>query len=199
MTTTPAPSTTSIPMDAVQIGDTIASLQGLVTAYGHVLEQAKAQLEQLELTPDQLRTMQLWLKDNANYSRIADQLADNILYVTDSNDSIESLRYRRLIETITERVTQRIADATLNRFRDEIHSLVTQERIDAQERFERLTREQMESDERRLMNDLRIENRNLKQTLRQVLNLAFDDSELYALASQAMAEPTTTSTDSANA
>ena len=126
-----APIATSIPMDAVQIGDTIASLQGLVTAYSHVLEQAKAQLEQLELTPDQLRTIQLWLKDNADYSRIADQLAGNILYVTDSDDNIESLRYRNLIETITQRVTQCIADATLNRFRDEIQSLVTQERIDA--------------------------------------------------------------------
>ena len=57
----------------------------------------------------------------------------------------------------------------------------------------------MENDGRRLMNDLRIENHNLKRTLRQVLNLAFGNDELNAMAAQAMAEPTTTSTDSANA
>lgn len=199
MTTTPAPSTTSIPMDAVQIGDTIASLQGLVTAYGHVLEQAKAQLEQLELTPDQLRTMQLWLKDNVSYARIAEQLSDKLHYVHDSDESIEARRYRSLIDSITRRVTERIADATLDRFREEIKSLVTQERVDAQERFKALTQDYMDSLERRRIQELRNENYNLKRTLRQVLSLAYDNDELNTMAAQAMADSTTTSTDSANA
>lgn len=199
MTTTPAPSTTSIPMDAVQIGDTVASLQGLVTAYSHVLEQAKAQLEQLELTPDQLRTMQLWLKDNVSYARIAEQLSDKLHYLHDSDESIEARRYRSLIDSITRRVTERIADATLDRFREEIKSLVTQERVDAQDRFKALTQDYMDSLERRRIQELQNENHNLKRTLRQVLSLAYDNDELNTMAAQAMAEPTTTSTDSANA
>lgn len=199
MTTTPAPSTTSIPMDAVQIGDTIASLQGLVTAYSHVLEQAKAQLEQLELTPDQLRTMQLWLKDNVSYARIADRLADNIRYVNDSDDNFEADRTRQLIETITQRVTARIADATLERFKDEINRIVSQERFDATTRFKEITANYLESESMRRMIQLERDNLSLKRTLRQVLSLAYDNDELNNMAAQAMAEPTTTSTDSANA
>lgn len=194
MTTTPAPST-----DAVQIGDTIASLQGLVTAYSNVLEQAKAQLEQLELTPDQMQQLKYWLKDNVSYSYICDMLADKIRYLHSEDESMEARRYRGFIAAIEQRVTANLTDATLAKFADEIQRLVNQERLDAMNRFKELTQSYMDSLERRRIQELQNENHNLKRTLRQVLNLAFDESELNAMAAQAMVEPTTTSTDSANA
>ena len=199
MTTTPAPSTTAIPVDAVQIGDTVASLTGLVTAYSHVLEQAKAQLEQLELTPEQLRNMQLWLKDNVNYARIADALTDKVRYLSDGDDSYEAHRIRQLIESIAQRVSARLAEDSLNALRSEIASLVSQERLDATRLFKEHSEQWFQREARYRQDQLEMQNRDLKRTLRQVLSLAYDDDELNAMAARAIAKPTITSADFANA
>jgi hypothetical protein len=177
--------------DAVQLGDTIVQLQGLIDAYGTVLKQATEQLEQLELTPEQLERIERNACERVDLKRLAHRLTDGVLCESQIGTPTEVAMYH-LLERISSKVTERIADATLARFSGEIRSLVMQEVVEAKRYFDEQTQHYFNREENRTIARLECDNQNLRRTLRSVLNQAFDSDELNRMAAIAIQnEPTT--------
>jgi uncharacterized protein (DUF2267 family) len=186
-------STLSNPLtpDAIQLGDTIVQLQSLVEAYGTVLNQAKQQLEQLELTPEQLRRVEERAHQNINLQRLACTLV-NQFDVSSSVGTDQQRAFDALLDTIVRRVTNRIADATLARFRDEIRGLVDTAIEEAQDRFKLQTDSYFNRVQDRQLSNLRADNDEMRRTLRRVLSQAFAPEELNGMAVIAIQEEPTT-------
>jgi hypothetical protein len=182
-------STLSNPLtpDAIQLGDTIVQLQSLVEAYSTVLNQAKQQLEQLELTPEQLRRVEDRAHQNINMERLAYRLSDDFQSCA-ANGSDHQMAYYYLLEIIARKVTERIADATHDRFRDEIRGLVNTAIEEAQATFNLRADAYFNRAETRQLGKLQTDNDEMRRTLRRVLNQAFASEELNLMASIAIQE-----------
>jgi len=172
--------------DTAQLGDTIVRLQGLVEAYSAILEQAKLQLEQLELTPDQLRELERRVGDNFSYKPMASDFARQITEGQHYTQDSYYQPFNELVDAITKRVTEKIADVTLSRFRNEINSLFQQELIDARKSFKEWTDSHLQRAEYMELCKLQNENRSCRSALRRVLDLAYDSNELNQMAAAAL-------------
>ena len=191
-------STLSNPLtpDAIQLGDTVVQLQSLVEAYGTVLDQAKQQLEQLELTPEQLRNVEERAYRSMNLERFAYRLTDDFMSCSASG-SDHQRAYYHLLDVIARKVTDRIADATLERFRDEIVSIVAQSLGNAVDEFKNRADAYFIGCENNRVYNLRHENNELRMTLRRVLNQAFSSEELNHMATVAIQNESTTNQENA--
>jgi uncharacterized protein (DUF2267 family) len=186
-------STLSNPLtpDVIQLGDTIVQLQSLVEAYGTLLDQAKQQLEQLELTPEQLNRVEERMHRNINLQRLAYTLTSEF-HDSSSIGTDQQRAFDALLDTIVRRVTNRIADATLARFRDEIQGLVNTAIEEAQATFNLRADAYFNRVQDRQLSNLRADNDEMRRTLRRVLSQAFAPEELNGMAFVAIQEEPTT-------
>jgi hypothetical protein len=191
-------STLSNPLtpDAIQLGDTVVQLQSLVEAYSTVLNQAKQQLEQLELTPEQLRRVEDRAYMNINLERFAYRLTDDFQSCSASGSDHQKAYYY-LLDVIARKVTDRIADVTLQRFRDEIHSIVADSLDNAVDRFKSRADSYFNGRENRRISSLQCDNDEMRRTLRRVLNQAFAPEELNGMAAIAIHDEPTTNQENA--
>ena len=181
--------TTTMTNDALKLQETVVELSGLVTAYSSLLEAAKQQLEQLEISESQFTRLETSVVNRVDYTRVANTLASNL---QDMDRFADDSRYKavltRLIERLSERVSERLAldavkvvedkiDAALMSKSAEFRSYI-QERIE--ERFDRessairAAAEQQASD--------------IKYSFRALLKAAYDSDELNRMAAAAVAE-----------
>jgi hypothetical protein len=84
----------------VDISGNLFALDSLVEAYQEILDQAKTQLENLELTDDQLMRVQRWAADRINYRTLGGEVADlmygNTNNIQDFSHHIQTYVWERL-------------------------------------------------------------------------------------------------------
>lgn len=140
---------TPVADNAYQLGETIVQLEGLVAAYSAILEQAKAQLENLELTPDQLQQISINAAERIDRTRLMSSITiaieDVRLAEREYGDDFrphDHLSYAErhaynMLDAITRKVNTTIATQTLADAKREFEPLIKQlcqDRLDAIER-----------------------------------------------------------------
>lgn len=128
--------------DTIQISDVTVQLDTLHTAYSELLSEAKQSLEDFNFVPDaaQVKNIasEVTLSTNFRNRITSDVLAairrDLVSFKNMDNKDIPTT-YRTAIELLTERVTQKVENAALERLSETIDACLndpdTQARIDA--------------------------------------------------------------------
>jgi len=117
------------PDQTVTVGDNLFALDGLVEGYKQILDQAKDQLENLELTESQLRQIQNRTAENFNYRAVAYEIVDQIRNDSGAADSmathLESKIYNRLVRRdLRELIRNELHEIVQDKF-DGLRSIIT--------------------------------------------------------------------------
>jgi hypothetical protein len=174
--------------DAIKLQATVVQLSGLLEAYTQLFESAKQQLEQLDVSEDQLRRIERNAVQQFDYSKVAGVLANRI---TDLEcfqpDSDVAQANKRLINAVADRVSDSIAAVSLNAMNDKIHAAVASIRNDCLQAI----REQVDSRFRGLEaaanNEAREQFRRLKYGMRNLMLDLYDREEISQMAADAQA------------
>lgn len=184
--------TIDIDDNSVRTGDALLRLDALIEGYEEVLQQARRQLEHFEINDDDWNRLAHKLERVMDYGLLASRLTTRI---ADTADTIESAQHgqgdpeanhlmTRLLDTLTNRVTERINNSLLSHA---VRSAVAAATQDLRDNLETLA---LQAVEERCSADLRqAQQRAHEQTfhLRQVLVSCMGE-ELEAMSRRAAAD-----------
>ncbi len=174
--------------DAIKLQATVVQLSGLVEAYTQLLESAKQQLEQLDVSEDQLRRIERRAIQQFDYSQVANILANRITDIQCYEPDSEVVQAsNRLIEAVAAKVSHSIATVSLKAMNDEIHAAVASIRNECLQ----VIREQVDSRSRQLEtaanNEAKDQFRRLKYGMRSLMIDLYDREEIDQMAAAAQA------------
>lgn len=175
--------------NSVRTGDALLRLDALIEGYDEVLQQARRQLEHFEINDDDWNRLANKLERVMDYgllaSRLTTRLADTAESAQHGQDDPEANHLMtRLLDTLTNRVTERISNSLLSHA---VRSAVAAATQDLRDNLETLA---LQAVEERCSADLRqLQQRAREQTfhLRQVLVSCMGE-ELEAMSRRAAAD-----------
>jgi len=162
MTTTEPTVTITPAADAIEVGGNLFRVDALIDSYGEILEQAKQQLEQLELSERDFQRISERTMERFDYYRMARAIATEL----STNSECEAA-----LNNISERVLHRIDERHIrNLIREELNEMVTTRFAELQQSIDRRFQVLIEDEQAAARTEARASTRMFEELFRSVFS-----------------------------
>ena len=167
MTTTEPTVTITPAADVIEVGGNLFRIEALIDSYGEILEQAKQQLEQLELGERDFQRISDRAIERFDYYRMARAIAAEL----GTNSECESA-----LESVSERVLHRIDERHIrNLIREELNEMVNLRFVELERSLDRRFEILIERDTAAARSEARASTRMFEELFRSVFSQEIKD------------------------